>query len=143
MMQLDLKDFPLISVDKIRYSDADRQGHVNNAVFASYLETGRVELLYSPKISNLSDEMNFVIVNLNLHFLKEILWPGEVEIGTGIIKVGNSSITIYQKIFQNGQCVAESESTIVQVEKSTGKSSPITEETRNALQQFLFSTANI
>ena len=143
MMQLDLKDFPLISVDKIRYSDADRQGHVNNAVFASYLETGRVELLYSPKISNLSDEMNFVIVNLNLHFLKEILWPGEVEIGTGIIKVGNSSITIYQKIFQNGQCVAESESTIVQVEKSTGKSSPITEETRNALQQFLFSTTNI
>jgi acyl-CoA thioester hydrolase len=38
MKHLELKDFPLTSIDKIRYSDTDRQGHVNNAVFASYLE---------------------------------------------------------------------------------------------------------
>ena len=138
MKHLELKDFPLTSIDKIRYSDTDRQGHVNNAVFASYLETGRVELLYSPSISILSNEISFVIVNLNLQFIKEILWPGQVEIGTGIIKIGNSSIKICQNLFQNGECVATSESTIVQVEKSTGKSFPISEETRNILNQFLF-----
>ena len=33
--------------EKLRYADTDRQGHVNNAVFATMLETGRVELLYS------------------------------------------------------------------------------------------------
>lgn len=106
MKHLELKDFPLTSIDKIRYSDTDRQGHVNNAVFASYLETGRVELLYSPSISILSNEISFVIVNLNLQFIKEILWPGQVEIGTGIIKIGNSSIKICQNLFQNGECVA-------------------------------------
>lgn len=136
-MLLDLKDFPLQSVDKIRYSDTDRQGHVNNGTFASYLETGRVELLYSPSITILSNKISFVIVNLHLNFLKEILWPGQVEIGTGIIKIGNSSVKIYQKIFQNDQCVADAESTIVQVENSTGKPSLITEETRNVLQQYL------
>ena len=98
MKHLEIKDFPIISTDKIRYSDTDSQGHVNNAVFASYLETGRVELLYSPSISILSNKISFVIVNLNLQFLKEILWPGEVEIGTGILKIGNSSIKIYQKL---------------------------------------------
>lgn len=37
-----LKDFPSVTFDKIRYGDTDRQGHVNNAVFSAFLETGRV-----------------------------------------------------------------------------------------------------
>jgi acyl-CoA thioester hydrolase len=36
-----LRDFAVYSVDKLRYGDTDRQGHVNNAVFATFLETGR------------------------------------------------------------------------------------------------------
>lgn len=40
-----IDDFPFRTYEKLRYVDTDRQGHVNNAVFASMLETGRVELL--------------------------------------------------------------------------------------------------
>lgn len=40
-----LEGFPFRSSDKLRYGDTDRQGHVNNAVFSTFLETGRVELL--------------------------------------------------------------------------------------------------
>ncbi|HDG9121136.1 TPA: acyl-CoA thioesterase, partial [Pseudomonas aeruginosa] len=47
----ELKDFPIHSSDKIRYADTDRQGHVNNAVFATFLETGRVEIIYDPEIA--------------------------------------------------------------------------------------------
>ena len=36
-----LDQFPLRTRDKLRYADTDRQGHVNNAVFATFLETGR------------------------------------------------------------------------------------------------------
>ena len=43
-----LSDYPLQSTDKLRYGDTDRQGHINNAVFATYLETGRVEMLFTP-----------------------------------------------------------------------------------------------
>ena len=40
--------FPLRTHDKIRYADTDRQGHVNNANFSTFLETGRTEILYNP-----------------------------------------------------------------------------------------------
>jgi acyl-CoA thioester hydrolase len=41
-----LETYPHVTHDKLRYSDTDRQGHVNNAVFSTYLETGRVEIFY-------------------------------------------------------------------------------------------------
>lgn len=37
-----LAAYPLHSRDKLRYGDTDRQGHINNAVFATFFETGRV-----------------------------------------------------------------------------------------------------
>ncbi|WP_343068673.1 hypothetical protein [Kaustia mangrovi] len=44
-----LDDFPLRTSDKLRYADTDRQGHVNNAVFATFMETGRVAFLHDPQ----------------------------------------------------------------------------------------------
>ena len=43
-----LSQFALHAYDKLRYADTDRQGHVNNSVFSTALETGRVELLTLP-----------------------------------------------------------------------------------------------
>ena len=39
-----LADYPHQVTDVIRYADLDPQGHVNNAVFSTYLETGRVAM---------------------------------------------------------------------------------------------------
>ena len=48
MEKIKYEEFPLKTYDKIRYADTDRQGHVNNAVFSTFLETGRVKILYNP-----------------------------------------------------------------------------------------------
>lgn len=48
MITLTLADFPFTSFDKLRYCDTDKQGHVNNAVFSTFLETGRAEFLLDP-----------------------------------------------------------------------------------------------
>ena len=61
-----IDDFPLRTYEKLRYVDTDRQGHVNNAVFASMLETGRVELLYSPDRPLADPQCSFVIARLTL-----------------------------------------------------------------------------
>lgn len=132
-----LTDFPLQTFDKVRYGDTDRQGHVNNAVFSTYLETGRVELLYAAELPLLSETASFVIAALNLNFIREIHWPGQVDIGTGILKVGNSSIKIYQQLFQNGQCVASAVTVIVQVDNAGGGSLPLGEAAREVLGKWM------
>ena len=96
----ELNQFPIKTSDKIRYADTERQGHVNNAVFSQMLETGRVEFLYNPEDPLACENCSFVIVSLTLNFHAEITWPGNVDIGARVAKIGRGSITIEQGLFR-------------------------------------------
>ena len=132
-----LNDYPIKTYDKIRYRDMDRQGHVNNAVFSSFLETGRVELIYNSSNQIISTNSSFVIASLNLDFISELKWPGKVDIGTGIIKIGTSSIIIIQGLYQDEKLAATAETIIVQTNKKTGSSKPLSPKAKEILNRYL------
>lgn len=125
-----LADFPARSHDKLRYGDTDRQGHVNNAVFSTILETGRVEVLRDPDASLVEDGREWVIARLTLDFVSELTWPGLVDIGTGVRRVGTSSVVMAQALFQDGRLVARAETVIVQTDDRTRRSAPLSEAAR-------------
>lgn len=131
-----LKDYPFQTYDKIRYSDTDRQGHVNNANFAVYSETGRVEFLYNPDNPLYDEGCSFVIASNKIDLLNEITWPGTVEIGTGISRIGSSSISIEQGLYQNNILVAKTETIIVQVNNQTKKSQKLSDKNKEKLQKY-------
>jgi len=124
----ELEDFPARSFDKLRYGDTDRQGHVNNAVFSTFLETGRVEMLRSGGTLHIDPGCEFVIASLQLDFLGEILWPGQVDIGTRVMRVGRSSVQLEQVLFQGRRVMARAETVMVQVNGSTHRSQPFSPE---------------
>lgn len=134
---LKLNEFPLKTFDKIRFADTDAQGHVNNSVFSTYLETGRAEFLYNDEFPIITKGSSFVIASLNINYLKEMIWPGVVDIGTGVMGIGNSSIKIYQQLFVKNVCVADAETIIVQVDNVTAKSKPLSEAAKNTLNGWL------
>jgi acyl-CoA thioester hydrolase len=131
-----LEEFPARTSDKICYGDTDRQGHVNNAVFATFLETGRVEILHGRGDSLADPGAAFVIARLVLDFRAEVTWPGEVTIGTRVAAIGRSSVKLEQGIFQNGKCVATAETTIVQMDETTRSSRPLSQLARDRLAAF-------
>lgn len=135
-----LEDFPLRTYEKLRYVDTDRQGHVNNAVFSSMLETGRVEMLYNPEKPLAAHGCAFVIAKLALDFRKEITWPGEVRIGTRVATFGRSSITIEQGLFQEGRCVASAATVIVHINQTTRRSQALAQTTVEYLETLKNST---
>lgn len=128
-----LQDYPARATDKLRYCDTDRQGHVNNAVFSTFLETGRVEILHGPNGEVADEGAAFVIARLELDFLGEVTWPGNVEIGTAVLDTGRSSVTLEQLVCQNGNPVARAKTVIVQMNETTRKSQPLS---GKALEQF-------
>lgn len=136
-----LKDYPIQSFDKLRYRDTDRQGHVNNAVFSTFLETGRTELFYSEHQPLADPNASFVMARLVLDFRAEVLWPGEVWIGTGILAIGRSSVRMEQVIFQNARPVASAETVVVQVDNVTRRSTPLSPQTVTLLTGYLISPA--
>lgn len=129
----ELEQFPFQTYDKVRYADTDRQGHVNNAVFNTFLETGRVEFLYDPGQPLADDNAAFVIASLSLRFVSEAHWPGRIDIGTGVTKIGNSSLHLVQGLFQDARCVATADTVIVQMNEDTRRSRPLSD----AAQAFL------
>jgi acyl-CoA thioester hydrolase len=122
--------------DVLRYADTDRQGHINNAVFATFLESGRVGILYNPEKPLAPEGTSFVIARLNLDFRGEMHWPNEVAIGTSVTRLGNSSVTFSQGIFIGDNCVATGETVIVLMDEKTRKSCPLPDRTRDELMRW-------
>jgi acyl-CoA thioester hydrolase len=120
-----LDDFPHRAADIIRLGDLDHQGHVNNAVFATYLETGRVNFMRDVFGGLRFGDNSFVVARLEINFLKELHWPGAVEACTGVERIGGSSVTYAQAVFHEGECAASGRTVMVFTDRSTRRSAPL------------------
>lgn len=118
----------------LRYGDTDRQGHVNNAVYCTLFESGRVAFLYDQDGSVAGPGKTFVIARLAMDFLSEMNFPGVAEVGSRVLSIGRSSFTVGQAIFKDSRCCSTSESVIVLTDESTRKSIPLTDEVLERLR---------
>jgi len=132
-----LEDFPIRVPDTIRFADMDRQGHVNNAVYPTYFETGRVPHIYHPEHGLQVDGCTTVLARIEIDFLKELRWPGTVEIGTAIAEIGKSSYVFAQAIFNEGACAARARSTMVLIDRASRKARPLPEDLVARLKRIL------
>ena len=83
-----------------------------------------------------SENCTFVIVHQSLDFHSEIQWPGQVDIGSKIVSMGNSSITFEHALFRDNRCVASARVVVVQINDKTKKSQPLTPGARDYLSGF-------
>ncbi len=118
------------AADVVRYGDTDRQGHVNNAVFPTFLETGRCAMLFHPTCPKLPENTAFVLARIALDYRAEVHWPATVEIGTAVLRIGNSSLTLIQGVFVGDQCVASGETVVVCTDTVTRRSRPLPDDIR-------------
>ncbi|MHC9236603.1 acyl-CoA thioesterase [Pseudooceanicola sp. 502str34] len=128
--------FPHQLASRLRYGDTDRQGHINNAVYASLLEEGRAHMLYKARTGGLEGGVSFVVADLQIGFRHELLWPDEITICTGIEEIGTSSVTMAHAIYRDGTCCATGRTIMVQVSDETRRPQPITGTIRAELERL-------
>ena len=132
-----LEDFPYRLSDNVRFADLDPNQHVNNAVYATYFETGRVTLMKDRSYGLMPEGLAWMMVRLDMHFRAELRWPGTIEMGLGLSKFGRTSVTFDQVVFSGGKCVASAQSVSVLIDESTRKPTPLTEEIIRNFQPWL------
>lgn len=132
-----IEDFPIRVSHPIRFADMDRQGHVNNAVYPTYFETGRVGVIYDPQEGFQVDGCTTVLARIEIDFMKELHWPGTVEIGTGIAEIRRSSYVFAQAIFHEGACAGRARSTMVLIDRATRAARPLPEDLVARLKKWL------
>jgi acyl-CoA thioester hydrolase len=118
-------EFPHRLVQNIRFADLDRQNHVNNAVFLTFFESGRVDMLYQPKNGLMVPGTVYVLARVLIDYLGELNWPGDVEIATRIAEVGRSSLTLDQALFVGETCVANGRTILVLIDEKTRRPQPL------------------
>ena len=132
-----LEDFPYRLSDNVRFADLDPNHHVNNAVYATYFETGRVTLMKDRSYGLMPEGLAWIMVRLDIHFRAELRWPGTIELGLGVAKFGRTSVTFDQVVFSNGRCVASAQSVTVLIDEATRKPTPLTAEIIGNFQPWL------
>ena len=122
----DRRSYPLWAQDTIRYRDLDRQDHVNNAVYATFFETGRVKYFRDAALGLLADDETFVLARIEIDFLAELHFPGAVDIGVRILSVGRSSYRMGEAIFLGERCVATAEAVMAMLDAHSRKAIALT-----------------
>jgi acyl-CoA thioester hydrolase len=123
-----LEDFPYRLTDNVRFADLDPNNHVNNAIYATYFETGRVTLMKDSARGLMPEGYAWIMVRLDIHFRAELRWPGTIELGLGVSKFGRTSVSFDQVVFSAGQCVASARSVSVLLDEAKRKPTPLTDE---------------
>jgi acyl-CoA thioester hydrolase len=131
-----LEDFPYRLTDNVRFADLDPNQHVNNAVYATYFETGRVTLMKDLKYGLMPEGLAWIMVRLDLHFRAELKWPGTIEMGLGVSKFGRTSVTFDQVVFSETRCVASSQSVSVLIDEISRRPVPLTDEIKKNFEPW-------
>lgn len=108
----------------LRLRDIDFMGHVNNAIYASYLEQARQD--YFTDVVGVSlVEVDTVLANLEIDYASPIEADQTVSVALRIPELGTSSIPIAYEIRADGDRAATARTVQVVVDRETGRSRPI------------------
>ena len=120
---------------EIRWSDVDGYGHVNNAVYSTYLEECRDEWL-DDALGDPESSWDFVIARVAIDFCRELrLEDDEVLVRCALAWIGTASVTTTETILAGGEVAAEAEAVLVARNRDRDGSRPLTEGERAALER--------
>ncbi len=120
----------------LRWSDMDRLGHVNQAIYHELLEEPRTAILSG---LGASDKESFVLAHVVLDYRREIPQHHRyVDVTLQVVAVGRSSVTVRQQILRSdGELAAEGESVMVAWDSERRRSRPLGEREMAALNAML------
>ncbi|MCO0597258.1 acyl-CoA thioesterase [Peribacillus butanolivorans] len=131
-------DFSFKHEIKVRFSETDMFGHLNNTVPFTYFEEARIEYFNSMGFmkdwtSDGSNEIP-VVADLQCDYIQQVFFNDQLMIHVKAARVGNSSVDIhYMGTKQDGSVCLTGRGTIVQVSKTTGNPIPWPEEMKERM----------
>ncbi len=124
----------------VRYGDLDPQGHVNNTVYLTYLESARLGYyqqvgIYHPDSRILT---GMVVVHNEIDYLAPIRFGQAVRVGLRVERTGTKSITFAFQIENeaDGTPFARGKSVMVAYDNTTEQGVPIPDAWREQINQF-------
>ena len=113
--------------EHVRFRDCDAMGHVNNAVYSTYLEQARIGILGGLE--------PFILARVEIDFRAELRAGEHVEVRSSCPRIGAKSFDLAHEIWSGDRLVAEAKSVLVGYDYEVGASVPLTENQRRRLTE--------
>lgn len=128
---------PFATKEPLRFRDMDPLGHINNSVYSTLLEQNRIAFQDQPGGFREAQGQSAVLATQTIDFLREMHWPGTVDVRLGIGRLGRSSIHVLQDISLDGKLVARARCTQVLIDNTTRTAVPLSDEQRAMLRPWM------
>jgi acyl-CoA thioester hydrolase len=93
--------------EQVRFRDLDPMGHVNNAVFLTYLEQARIAFFEQQGLCVALDDMNMIVARVEIDFRAPVRLGQEVEVAVRATRFGTKSFDLGYELTVDGEIVAE------------------------------------
>ena len=124
-----MPEFPFVHRETVRFRDLDALGHVNNAVYLTYLEQARVAFLtpagYHPG--------SMILARCEIDFRAQLELGETVEVALTPTRVGTKSFELTYELRAGDRLVAEAKTVLVAYDYDRAESRPIPDEWRKLL----------
>lgn len=122
----------------VRFRDCDSQGHVNNAVYFTYLEQCRLTFWRVLTGGEASPFARVIVARAECDYRAPAFFGDPIEIGMNVDAIGRSSFVLAYEMtnLQSGRCLAQAKTVMVTYDYDAGKPVPVPERTRELLERY-------
>jgi acyl-CoA thioester hydrolase len=121
--------------ERVRFKDLDGMGHVNNAVFLTYMEQARSEFLLQRGLIGSLDDLAIILARVEVDFRSPVGLGETVDVELRTGRLGTKSFELEYTLRVGDRVVAEGTSVQVGYDYETGTTIPIRDEWRKLLAQ--------
>ena len=128
-----MEGFEFVHRETVRFRDVDAMGHVNNAVFLTYVESARVAFLLHLGAATGIEDLGIIVARIEIDFRAPLSFGEEVDVGVRATRFGSKSFDLEHELRTSGRLVAEAKTVCVGYDYGTGETVPIPEAWRERL----------
>jgi acyl-CoA thioester hydrolase len=131
---------------EVRFRDCDAMGHVNNAVYLTYLEETRFAFWRASGLERDAEHglqgadgaLGVIVARVEIDYRRPARHGDKLRLHVGVAAIGRTSFTYeYEIVDAADTLIATARTVIVHYDYAAGRSVPLSEEIRNALTRSL------
>lgn len=130
-----LSGYDFVFPVEVRFRDLDALGHVNNAVFLTYLESARIAYWLELTGRTTLEALDMILARVEIDYRSQGAYREQLDVLARIAKIGRSSVTMELRVVERTteRVLAESSNVIVYYDYAAQRSQPIPDALRRRL----------
>ena len=122
---------------EVVFRDLDLLGHVNNAVYFTYMESARTKFLTDLLSLDAPEALPFILAEATCTYHSPAFFRERLRVGVGVSRFGSTSFDlVYRIATEDGRLVAKGKTVMVMYDYKARKSCPLTDDFKQRVHAY-------